>query len=224
MRREKQLRDRTHPRGKDEKMSETVRVEQEAIKEMIKRAEALTQKALVPESAPKEAVSVEKSAAGSPLKKRLANTSSTFVGEVTIPPKIKYAMKEVSVQAEEEEVSSPTFAPAKDATESIPQTNMASPPSIRKSTTRRASNVQESVRKSTGKTDELEGKDPATKPQPSNSAGDVTKEALTAIMATPGFGEFFAKSSKLIERVLQNPESDLVIDYFGDSSESKEGK
>lgn len=88
---------------------------------------------------------------------------------------------------------------------------------------RRTSKDPESLRKSSAEKGGAggEGGDSAQKPK---TTQEVPKEALKAIMASTGFNEFLDKSSKIIERVLQNPESDLVIDYFGDTSDAKEGK
>ena len=53
---------------------------------------------------------------------------------------------------------------------------------------------------------------------------EVSKEVIKSIMSSTGFNEFLDKSSKIIERVLQNPEGDLVLDYFADSTDAKENK
>ncbi len=69
-----------------------------------------------------------------------------------------------------------------------------------------------------------DSKDSAKKARNAAAGKEIPKEALKTMIASSGFNEFLDKSSKIIERVLQNPESDVVMDYFSSAAEPRDKK
>ncbi len=138
MKRDKLMRERNKEHASEKTLSDTIKGEQLSIDQMIKRAEAMADEANQKDKETRIKQKIEMMVVASPLKGQMANTMSSFVGEVSIPPKIKYAMYEVSIQVGDDEEEPGAFSPTDDA-ERVPPQVFESPPSIRKVTKRQLS-------------------------------------------------------------------------------------
>lgn len=107
LRREKLMRERNKPKDEEDKAASAVKEEQKAIDTLLTRVKTYTKEA--EEHDRDEAIKkkLQQRLEASPLKKQLANTVSSFVGEFTIQPKPKFAMYDKLVQAGDDNLSIP---------------------------------------------------------------------------------------------------------------------
>lgn len=138
MRKEKMMRDRNKEKAVEEKVSNNAKEEQRSIEDAIKRAEQFASQASEREKNTMIKQKIESKIINSPLKRQLAITISSFLGEINIQPKVlsflltqfqvRFAMYDKMVQAGEDQM--PVFPLADDMSE-VPPQSTESPSAIR---------------------------------------------------------------------------------------------
>ena len=130
LKREKLLRDAMKVKEDKEKASNTVKDEQDAVNKLISKAEKYAE--VTKEKDREEEIKKkleQRMGGGSPLKRLLANTVANFVGELSIPAKVKFAMYDKLVQAGDSDTS--ILVGTDDPFEIIPPVSAAAPQQFR---------------------------------------------------------------------------------------------
>jgi len=105
LKREKMLRDAVKVKEEHDKQSTAAKNEQDALSDILKKASKYAEKAKEEEREEQIKKKLEKQIENSPIKKTLSNTVANFLGEITIPPKVKFAMYDKPVQAGDDDIA-----------------------------------------------------------------------------------------------------------------------